>query len=106
NALINLNSRPASNVNFNVRYRYSRRDNNTPAFDASEYVRFDAVPEEIDEGISHQFDVSRRNFGANVAYTFTGWGALRGGYGREEYDPTGRGFSNVGEDVFRVTFDT
>jgi hypothetical protein len=106
NALINLNSRPASNVNFTVRYRYNRRDNQSTPFDATEWVRFDAVPEETDESISHQFDVSRRNFDANVSYTFTGWGALRGGYGREEYARTGRGFSSVGEDVFRVTFDT
>lgn len=45
NALIALNSRPYRRVNFNVRYRYNDRDVRTPVFDATEYVRFDAVPE-------------------------------------------------------------
>ena len=39
-------------------------------------------------------------------FTLTGWGALRGGYGREQYHREGRGFSDVGEDIYRVTFDT
>ena len=47
NALINLNSRPYRRVNFTVRYRYNDRDVQTTIFDETEYVRFDAVPEEI-----------------------------------------------------------
>ena len=51
NGLIGLNSRPFQRVSFNVRYRYNDRDNQTPHFDATEYVRFDAVPEENPAGL-------------------------------------------------------
>jgi hypothetical protein len=106
NALINLSSRPFRRMNFAVRYRYNERDVRTPIFDATEYVRFDAVPEEIEEGFSPQFDVSRDIFDANVSFTPAGWGTLRVGYGHEAVQRHGRGFSDVGEHIFRVSFDT
>jgi hypothetical protein len=68
-------------------------------------VRFDAVPEEIDHGISHQFDTSRQNFDANVSFTPTGWGTVRAGYGYEAIDRQGRGFADVGEHIFRLSYD-
>ena len=52
NALINLSSRAFRHGTLTVRYRYNERDVQTPMFDATEYVRFDAVPEEIEEGLS------------------------------------------------------
>jgi MtrB/PioB family decaheme-associated outer membrane protein len=106
NALINLSSRPFRRGTFTVRYRYNERDVKTPIFDATEYVRFDAVPEEIEEGLSPQFDTSRHLFDANVALTPVRWGTLRLGYGYEAVDRHGRGFSEVGENIFRATFDT
>jgi len=106
NALINLNSRPFRRVSFAVRYRYNDRDVRTPVFDATEYVRFDAVPEEIEEGFSPQFDISRQIFDANVSLTPARWGTLRVGYGHEAVERHGRGFSDVGEHIFRVSFDT
>ena len=68
NALINLSSRPFRSGTFTVRYRYNERDVKTPTFDATEYVRFDAVPEEVEEGLSPQFDTSRHLLDANVAF--------------------------------------
>ena len=106
NALVNLNSRPFRNTGFTVRYRYNDRDNQTPQFDATEYVRFDAVPEEIEEGLSHQYDTTRKTLDANASYSLTGWGAVRVGYGHDAWERHGRGFSNVGDDIFRVSFDT
>ena len=105
NALINLSSRPYRRVNFAVRYRFNKRDVRTPIFDATEYVRFDAVPEEVEEGFSPQFDSSRHLFDANVAYTPDGWGTVRIGYGRETIDRTGRGFAKVGENILRLSYD-
>jgi MtrB/PioB family decaheme-associated outer membrane protein len=105
NTLLNLNSRPYRRVSFTVRYRYNDRDVRTPAFDATEYVRFDAVPEEIEEGLSHQFDTSRHIFDANVSFTPAGWGTLRVGYGHEAVERHGRGFSDVGENIFRASYD-
>jgi MtrB/PioB family decaheme-associated outer membrane protein len=106
NALLNLSSRPYRKVNLAVRYRFNKRDVQTPIFDATEYVRFDAVPEEIEEGLSHQFDTSRHIFDANLSYTPARFGTLRVGYGHEAVERHGRGFSDVGENIFRVSWDT
>ena len=35
-----------------------------------------------------------------------GWGTLRVGYGHEAVERHGRGFSDVGENIFRVSYDT
>jgi putative beta-barrel porin MtrB/PioB len=105
NTLINLSARPYRHVNFAVRYRYNKRDVQTPVFDATEYVRFDAVPEENPEGFSPQFDNARHYLDANVAFTPTGWGTLRVGYGREAVTREGRGFADVAENIFRISYD-
>jgi hypothetical protein len=106
NTLINMSSRPFRATNFTVRYRFNQRDVQTPMFDAREYVRFDAVPEELEEGVSHQFDTSRHIFDANAALTPGNWGTVRVGYGREQVDRQGRGFSETAENVFRLSYDT
>jgi hypothetical protein len=106
NALINLSSRPYRRVNVAVRYRYNKRDVQTPLFDATEYVRFDAVPEEVEEGFSTQFDNSRHLFDANVSFTPARYGTIRVGYGHEAVERHGRGFSDVGEHIFRLSWDT
>jgi MtrB/PioB family decaheme-associated outer membrane protein len=105
NALINLNSRPMRRVSFNVRYRYNDRDNQTPAFDATEYVRFDAVPEEIEHGISHQYDITRQTFDATATFSLNRWGAFRAGYGHDAWERHGRGFSDVGDNIWRLSYD-
>jgi len=105
NALINFSTRPTRRTNIAVRYRYNKRDVQTPVFDAREYVRFDAVPEEIEEGFSPQFDNSRHLFDANFSYTPGGWGTVRAGYGREDISRRGRGFADVGENIFRLSYD-
>ena len=105
NALVNLNSRPFRRVSFNVRYLYNDRDNQTPQFDAREYVRFDAVPEEIEAGLSHQFDTTRKTFDATATYSLNRWGAVRGGYSHDGWERHGRGFSDVGDNIFRVSYD-
>jgi len=106
NALVSLSSRPTRIVNFTVRYRYNERDVQTPPFDATEYVRFDAVPDDIEEGISEQFDTSRRLLDTGVSFTPGGWGTVRVGYGHEAVERHGRGFSDVGEHIFRLSYDT
>jgi MtrB/PioB family decaheme-associated outer membrane protein len=106
NSVLTVNSRPYRNLGFTLRYRYNDRDNRTAPFDATQYVRFDAVPEEIDEGISQQFDVTRKTVDANASYSVGRWGSFRGGYSRDAYDRRGRGFSDVADDLYRVSFDT
>jgi MtrB/PioB family decaheme-associated outer membrane protein len=105
NGLLNFTTKLLPFMGLNVRYRYNDRDVETPAFDATEYVRFDAVPEEIEEGISHQYDVNRQNLDANALFTFGVAGAIRLGYGRELYERHGRGFSETKEELLRASYD-
>jgi hypothetical protein len=106
NALVNLSTRPSRRVNLAVRYRFNERDVQTPLFDAREHVRFDAVPEENEAWVTHQFDTSRHTFDANASFTPMNWGTLRAGYGHEAIERHGRGFADVGENIFRLSFDT
>jgi MtrB/PioB family decaheme-associated outer membrane protein len=105
NALLNLSSRPIRFLNFTVRYRYNQRDVQTPIFDATEYVRFDAVPEENEEGFSPQFDTTRHILDASISFTPAHAGTVRIGYGHEAVTRHGRGFSDVGENIFRASYD-
>jgi hypothetical protein len=106
NALINLSTRPTRRVNLVVRYRYNERDVQTPLFDARQHVRFDAVPEESEAWLTHQFDTSRHILDASTSFTPVNWGTLRVGYGHEAVERHGRGFADVGENIFRLSFDT
>ena len=47
NALVNATSRPTRYLTLQARYRYNEHDNNDAALRRPEYVRFDAVPEEV-----------------------------------------------------------
>jgi hypothetical protein len=78
----------------------------TPIFDASEYVRFDAVPEEAEEGLSPQFDNSRHILDATVSYSPLHLGTVRAGYSHEQVRRDGRGYADVGEHIFRLSWDT
>jgi Putative outer membrane beta-barrel porin, MtrB/PioB len=104
-ALLNFTTRPMRYLALQARYRYNDRDVKTPAFDAREYVRFDAVPEEIEEGISHQYDITRQNFDASATFSLRNYGALKAGYGHEAFERHGRGFSDVGENILRLSYD-
>lgn len=106
NALINFTTRPTRYLSVNARYRYNDRDITTPEFDATQYVRFDAVPEDIAPvGHTHQYDVTRQNFDASATFSTNGFGSIKVGYGHEAYERHGRGFSEVDENTFRLAYD-
>jgi MtrB/PioB family decaheme-associated outer membrane protein len=113
NAQFNLNSRPTSYFTLALRYRYNDHDNNTPHFDGREYVRFDAVPEELGddpntphvEGWSEYFQITRRNFDASGTFNLRDAGSLKLGYANEQFEREGRGFSDVTENTFRLAYD-
>jgi len=105
NALLNFTSRPSRYFTVQARYRYNKRDVTTPEFDATEYVRFDAVPEEIEEGYSHQYDTTRKTFDVSGTLNTNGFGAFKVGYGHDAYERHGRGFSDVAENTVRLSYD-
>jgi hypothetical protein len=113
NAQFTLNSRPAPYLTVTARYRYNDHDNNTHHFDGREYVRFDAVPEELAddpltphvEGWSEYFQINRKNFDASGTFGLRDAGSLKLGYANEKYEREGRGFSETSENIFRLAYD-
>lgn len=105
NAQFALNSRPNRLFSYNVRYRYNDRDNRTPIFDAVEYVRFDAVPEETG-GETDPYDITHNQFDATATFNVAPYTALRVGYGRDQMDHSFRGYETLTDNTFRVSADT
>ena len=105
NAQFALNSRPNRVFSYNIRYRYNDRDNRTPTFDAVEYVRFDAVPEETG-GETEPYNITHNQFDATATFNVMPYTAFRLGYGRDQMDHTHRGYETLTDDTFRVSADT
>ena len=105
NAQFSFNSRPNRYVGFNARYRYNDRDNRTPSFDATEYVRFDAVPEETG-GHTEPYDIKHNQFDATATFNVVRYTAFRVGYSRDAMDHNHRGFESLTDNTFRVSVDT
>ena len=113
NAQFTFNSRVLPFVTLVARYRYNDHDNSTPHFDGRQYVRMDAVPEELAddpntphvEGMSEYFQITRKNFDASGTFGLRAFGALKFGYANERFNREGRGFSDVTEHTFRLAYD-
>jgi MtrB/PioB family decaheme-associated outer membrane protein len=105
NASVNFNTRPTPLMGLAVRYRYNDHQNRTPVFDAVEYVRFDAVPEETG-GETENFNIKRNTFSADASFNLMAYTQLKVGYGYDKWDRTGRSFSNMADNTFRTSIDT
>ena len=105
NALVNWTTRPTRAVSFNVKYRYNDHANKTPTFDAREYVRFDAVPEETG-GETEQFNITENTVDANMIVQILPFTSLKLGYGYDTFNRTGRSFSDMSDNAFRASIDT
>jgi MtrB/PioB family decaheme-associated outer membrane protein len=104
NGILNFNSRVNRYVNFTARYRYNDHTNNTTPFDGTQYVRFDAVPENTGK-ITEQFDITENLFDAAATFTVIPYTALRVSYGYDSFNRTGRSFNNMTDNAFRVSID-
>jgi MtrB/PioB family decaheme-associated outer membrane protein len=113
NAQLTVNSRPTSYLTLTGRYRYNDHDNNTPHFDARQYVRLDSLPGQLAddpltehvEGLSEYFQITRKNLDASGTFRLRDFGSLKVGYANEQFDREGRGFSDVSENIFRLAYD-
>jgi hypothetical protein len=103
--VMNVNSRPHKYITVSARYRYNSRSDFTRGFDAVEYVRMDAVPEEIG-GESEPFNINRNTFDVNAALTPLKYGTIRFGYGYDRYEHGVRATEGWKDNTFRVSFDT
>ena len=105
NAVVNYTMRPNRTISFNAKYRFNNHDNKTPAFDGTQYVRFDAVPENTG-GLSEQFDIRQNTVDANAIVQVAPFTSLKVGYGYDTFHRTGRAFSDMSDNAFRVSLDT
>jgi MtrB/PioB family decaheme-associated outer membrane protein len=105
NALLNFTTRPTNNLAFDVRYRFNDRESKTPVFDAEEYVRFDAVPEE-GGGHTEHYNIKRNTVETGATFTLLRNSSLRFGYILDDVKREGRAFGNMRDHTFRVSFDT
>lgn len=105
NALLNYTTRPNRHFGLNMRYRYNDHRNRTPIFDAIEYVRLDAVPEETGSE-TEQYNIKQNTLDLNATLNLISYTALRVGYTLDDVKRTGRAFSDSTDYTFRTSIDT
>jgi len=105
NGLVNFNTRPTTKLGFNAKYRHNAHNSMSRPFEAVEYVRFDAVPEETG-GTAEGHSIVRDTFDATVSYSLMSMTTLRLGYGYDNFARTGRAHNDMRDNAFRVTLDT
>jgi len=81
----NVSSRAIKDVTVTARYRFNSRSDFTREFDAVEYVRFDAVPEETG-GPTEPFSWNRNTVDVDATYTGLKYSAIRVGYSYDRYE--------------------
>lgn len=106
NGAFNFVARPNNFFGLNMRYRVNNHNNLTPAFDASNYVRFDAAPYASTHGVTQQFDIRQNTFDLTGTFRFLPHTSLNLGYVFDDYERTGRSFSDMRDYTFRAAIDT
>lgn len=105
NGILNFNTRPSRYVTLSARYRYNDRIDKTPEFDAIEYVRFDAVPEETG-GITEPFDIRENSLDLSAVFTPIRYTSFKISYLYDDFARTSRAFANLTDNGFRASVDT
>jgi hypothetical protein len=100
----NVSTRAIPNLTLSGRLRHNSRTDFTHEFDAVEYVRFDAVPEETG-GITRALNISRNTFDADAAFTGIERTSIRFGYGIDRFEHTHRTTEGWQDDTARVSVD-
>ncbi len=101
---MNVSSRAIKNVTLSARYRFSSRTDFTREFDAVEYVRFDAVPEETG-GVTEPYNISRHTLDVNAAFTGISHSTIRAGYTYDQNEHTTRATQGWKDDTARISYD-
>lgn len=103
-ATLNFVSRPARSVRVNARYRFTRYDNKTPAFDRTEYVRLDQVEEAGGPPLFQGY--TRNYFDVDASYLGPAYTTFRVGYGYYGADYEERVYFTSHDNTFRASADT
>ena len=104
NGMVNVTSRPNRLFGLTTRYRFNDHRNLTPAFDARQYVRFDAAPYS-GGSFSQNFNIRQNTFDTTAAFNLRSSSTLRVGYTFDDFDRTGRSFSDMRDHIVRASFD-
>ena len=104
-AMMNISSRPIKDVTLAARYRFNSRSDFRRPFDAVEYVRMDAVPEETG-GASEAFNINRNMLDVTAKFTQIPKSALKVGYTEEKLEHVDRATEGWRDKTTRVSFDT
>jgi hypothetical protein len=100
----NVSNRAIKDVVVTARYRFNSRSDFTREFDAVEYVRFDAVPEETG-GPTEPFSWNRNTVDVNATYTGIKNSAIRVGYGYDRFEHGVRFTEGWRDNTARVSYD-
>jgi hypothetical protein len=104
-ATMNISSRPHPDITLAARYRYNGRSDFRRPFDATEYVRLDAVPEETG-GASEAFNIDRNTIDVSAKYTGIPNSAIKVGYVEDKLEHVDRATEGWKDKTARVSFDT
>ncbi len=104
NGLVTLTTRPNRVFGVTTRYRFNDHRNLTPAFDATNYVRFDATPSNTG-GVTEQFDIRQNTFDTTASINLKSRSTVRVGYTYDDFNRTGRAFSDMHDFTVRASLD-
>jgi len=100
----NVSSRAIKDVTLAARYRFNSRNDFTREFDAVEYVRTDAVPEETG-GASEAFNINRNTVDLSAAYTGIAYSTLKVAYIYDQLEHGVRPAQGWKDGIVRVSYD-
>lgn len=106
NAVLNFTTRPTDKFAFDMKYRFNDHENRTPHFDASNNVRFDAVPENVPGTETERFNIRQNTFETGATLTVIPSSAIRLGYILDDVKREGRVFADMTDYTFRLSFDS
>ena len=101
NANLGFNTHPGRYFGLTARYRYFSRDDRTPAFDATDYVRLDATPMS-GGGVSAPVNLTRNTIDVDATFTPIAYMAVRVGVGRDVLDHA-RVYSQLADTTLRAS---
>lgn len=104
NGLVTLTSRPTRAFGVTTRYRFNDHRNLTPAFDATQYVRFDASPSAAG-GVTQNFNIRQHTLDTTASFNLRSSSTVRLGVTVDDFDRTGRAFSDARDLIVRTSFD-
>ncbi len=104
-ATMNISSRPHNDVTLVARYRFNGRNDLRRPFEAVEYVREDAVPEETG-GAAEPLSIDRHTLDVSAKFTAIPKSAIKVGYLEDKLEHTIRATQGWKDKTVRVSFDT